>query len=353
MEQGNDVSVDVKVYNKGQHDEDINLMVESVPKGWKAWFKTYNYGVTGVFVPSDDSKSLTFRAEPGKDVGPGKYVFRLDAQTQDKALTSAADVVIDVQKKKEVEKKAEGLEITTSYPVLQGPTDAKFEFSLDVKSKIDKDAIYNLSAKGPADWEINFKPAYETKYISSLRIKANGSQTMAVEVKPNPLAEPGEYPIKVYVESPESHGEADLKIILTGTYKLDVGTADGRLSLNALQGKQSNISFYVKNSGSAAQDNIRFLSFKPENWKVEFQPENITSLGPGDLKQVEATITPADQALVGDYSVGLSVKGEKSTENLELRVTVKTSTAWGWIGIGIIILVIAGLVVMFIKLGRR
>jgi len=36
-----------------------------------------------------------------------------------------------------------------------------------------------------------------------------------------------------------------------------------------------------------------------------------------------------------------------------MRVTVRASTAWGWIGIGIIVLVIVGLVVLFVGLGRR
>jgi len=71
------------------------------------------------------------------------------------------------------------------------------------------------------------------------------------------------------------------------------------------------------------------------------------------MKQVEMKITPAEQALVGDYSVNLSVEGEKASKTLEFRVTVRASTAWGWVGIGIIVLVILGLVVLFIKLGRR
>ena len=203
--EGDDVSIDLKVYNKGRQDEDIDLSVESVPKGWDARIKTYNFGVTGVHVPSDDFKSLTFQADPGKDVGPGKYTFVVKAQTADNKLTSSSKVTIVVNKKEE-EKKTKGLEITTSYPVLQGPTDAKFEFSLDVKSKSDKDSIFNLSSQGPENWEINFKPAYETKYISSLRIKANMSQTMAVEVKPYPSAEPGKYPIRVMVDSSEARG---------------------------------------------------------------------------------------------------------------------------------------------------
>jgi len=352
VSQGDDASIDLTVANGGRQDEDIEIELPSVPKGWKAWIKTYSFGVTGVHVNSDKSKSLTLKVEPDDGVPPGKYTFLVKGKTRDGQLTSSGQVTVLVEEKvKEV--KPKGVNITTSYPVLQGPTDAKFEFSLEVESKIDKDTIFNLSVQGPEQWDINFKPAYEDKFISSLRIKANQSQTMAVEVKPYLLSKPGKYPIKVKISSDKAQGTAELMVVLTGTYKLDAGTADGLLSLNAYQGKTANLSFYVKNSGSATHNQVRFLSFKPENWKVEFNPETIEGLAPGDLKQVEVTITPADQALVGDYSVSLAVEGEKASKNMELRVTVRASTAWGWIGIGIIVLVIAGLVVLFFRLGRR
>jgi uncharacterized membrane protein len=64
-------------------------------------------------------------------------------------------------------------------------------------------------------------------------------------------------------------------------------------------------------------------------------------------------VTPAAQALVGDYSVGVMVNGEKSDKTIEMRVTVRASTAWGWSGIAIIVFVIAGLSALFIFLGRR
>jgi uncharacterized membrane protein len=114
------------------------------------------------------------------------------------------------------------------------------------------------------------------------------------------------------------------------------------------------MSLFVKNTGSAINKNISFSSFKPENWKVEFKPEKIDALEPGAMKQVEVTITPYAQALVGDYSVGLSVDGEKgSSKTVEMRVSVKTSAAWGWIGVIIIVAVIAGLGALFFYLGRR
>lgn len=354
IQEGEDISLDLNVKNGGRQDENIVLSIPSVPKGWKARIKTYSFEVTGVHVASDNSRSLTFEAEPekGEKPGTGTYSFVIQGKTADGKLTSSSRLVVTV-KEKEKEKKSKGLNIVTSYPVLQGPTDAKFEFSLEVESKIDKDTILNLAVQGPEKWDINFKPAYEEKYISSLRIKANQSTTMAVEVKPYALAQPGQYPIKVKISSDKAKAETELMVGLTGTYKLDAGTPDGLLSLEAYQGKEANLSFYVKNSGSAAQNNVRFMSFKPENWKVEFKPEKIETLSPGDLKQIEVNIMPAEKALVGDYSVSLSVDGEKARKDLELRVTVKASTAWGWVGIGIIVLVIAGLVFLFVRMGRR
>jgi len=350
--EGEDVSIDLTVRNGGRQNEDIDLKVTAAPKDWKAWIKSYSFQVTGVHLKSDSSKSLTFRAEPDEGVGPGDYVFVIAGRTQDGKLTSSGEVTVTV-KPEQKEKKSEGVKITTSYPVLRGPTDAEFEFSVEVENELDQDTVFNLSAEGPKNWEVNFKPAYEDKYFSSLRIKADRSESMAVEVKPYILAEPGTYPIKVKVSSEKAEAQADLKVVLTGTYRLETGTGSGLLSLNAYQGKEANLSFYVKNAGSVTQNNIKFLSFKPENWKVEFKPEKIDTLAPGDVKQVEAMITPAEQALVGDYSVSISVEGEKANKDMELRVTVRSSTAWGWIGIGVIVVVIAGLVTLFVRMGRR
>ena len=95
------------------------------------------------------------------------------------------------------------------------------------------------------------------------------------------------------------------------------------------------------------------MSFKPENWKVEFNPEGIDIIEAGDLKQVELIITPYEDAVVGDYLVGINVEGEKANKVIEFRTTVKASAVWGWIGIGIIVFVIGGLFGLFRWLGRR
>lgn len=348
-----DVSMDIIFYNKGKKDENVEVRVEQKPEGWQARVKTYRFDVTGVHVPSADDKTLTFEAEPDENVQPGKYEFRIVAKTPDGRFNMAQTIMVSVKEGEADKKESKGVKLTTSYPVLRGPSDATFEFSVEVDSKLDEDAVFDLFAQAPQGWEVNFKPAYESKFISSLRIKSKQSTSVAVEVKPAMGAQAGEFPINIRVASSDAKAEAALTVILTGTYGLEVGTPNGLLSLDARQGKPANMSFYVKNKGSAANHNIKFMSFKPENWKVEFKPENIDIVEPDDLKQVELTITPHEDALVGDYSVSVSVEGEKDSKIIEFRTTVKASAAWGWIGIGIIVMVIVGLFGLFRWLGRR
>ena len=351
VNKGETVKMDLTVDNKGRTDETIDVKISDIPKGWKAVLRGGSYLVAGIFVPNGKSKTLSLSLEPdAKVVDVGTYSFQISGQTADGKLTSGSKLTVNVQLPTPG---TQDITITTSYPVLRGQPDSQMEFSLDVANKSETDRTFNLSAVGPEKWEINYKPAYESKQISSLQIKAGQSQTVTVQVTPLKTAPAGQYPILVTVSSGTKKAEVRLTAILTGTYKIDAGTPTGILSLEAVAGKPANFSVFVKNTGSAANRNITFSSFKPENWEVTFKPEKIETLDPDQLKQVEVTVKPSAQALVGDYSVGVMVNGEKSDKTIEIRVTVKSSTAWGWIGIAVIIFVIAGLSALFIWLGRR
>lgn len=349
---GEGVRMDLTVENKGKRDETVGLKLVSVPKGWRASLKGGNFTVTGVSVPDGKTRTLTFSADPEKRVGPGTYTFEIQGVTPDEKLK--ADYAIAVTTRERSRLGAEDIQVTTSYPVLRGQTDATFEFSLDVANKSENDRTFNLAAQIPEKWDVSFKPGYESKQISSIRIRGGSSQTVAVSVTPPRDATAGEYPILVRISSGESKAQVPLRVVLTGIYKLDAATPSGLLSADAVTGQPTTVSLLVKNSGSAVNRNISLSAFKPENWKVEFKPEKVEALDPGAIKQVEATITPAATALVGDYSVGLMADGEKgSSKTVEMRVTVRAPTAWGWIGVGLIALAIGGMGGLFVWLGRR
>jgi uncharacterized membrane protein len=352
--QGDEVSMDIVFHNRGKKDENVSVWIAEQPKEWKTKIKTYPFEVSSLNVPADSEKTLTFEAKPSEGIRTGDYEFRLEARTEDGRFEMTQIIAVKVTAAEKTAKQSRGIKVTTLYPVLEGPVKGNFEFSLDVESQSGKDEVIDLSGQGPEAWDVRFKPAYETKYITSLQMKAGLSSKFSVEVSPPPSAMPGEYPIRVRASTANASGETTLKVVLTGSYELKLSTPTGLLSLDARPGKAANVSVYVQNTGTAENRNIGFTTFKPENWQVEFKPEKIESLMPNDLKQVEVILTPYKEALVGDYSVNLQVNGEQdSTASMELRVTVKSSTSWGWIGIAIIAIVIGGLVVLFRFLGRR
>lgn len=345
------VRLELTVANKGRRDETVTLSLLSAPKGWKTELKGGSLTVTGVSVPDGKDRRLTFTAEPPRGQEPGTHTFVVEGVTADGALRSRHTITVTTRKRSALG--AEDLRIATAYPILQGPSDATFEFTLDVENKSDADRVVNLAAQAPRGWEVNFKPGYESKLISSLQINSNQSKTVTVEIKPPKDAQAGEYPVTVRASSGPAAVDKTLTVALTGIYKLEARTPTGILSTQAVTGKPTTVSLLVRNTGSAVNRNIELSAFKPENWEVKFEPEKIDALEPGAFKQVEAKITPAAQTLVGDYSVSLQARGEKASSNVEMRVTVNAPTVWGWVGVGLIAVVIGGMGGLFAWLGRR
>ena len=209
---GESVKMDLILENKGRTDEVIDVKVSTIPKGWKATLKGGSYLVGGLYVPNGKTKNLSMELEPDKSMGPGAYVFQFDAKTEDGKFTASYKLTVNVQERIPG---ADDIQITTSYPVLRGQTDATFEFSIDVLNKSDLDRTFNLTAVAPEKWEVNFKPAYEQKQISSFRIKGGQSQSVAVQVSPPKDALSGEYPIMVRVSSGDKKAEVKLTVALT------------------------------------------------------------------------------------------------------------------------------------------
>ncbi|MCX8092218.1 MAG: NEW3 domain-containing protein [Verrucomicrobiae bacterium] len=348
------LSVDLLIKNRGRSDETLLVDVVEKPADWTVEIKRYGTTVKGVFVASREDQTLTLSARPSskeqKKLPVGTYRFVAHVRSADGGVNLKPELTVSVAAE---EKSGERVTIETSYPTLRGPSGDKFQFSLDVQNDTGQDAVFNFRAVAPPGWETSFKPAYESKQISSLQINANSTRTVEMEVTPPYNAQAGEYDFKVFVESPRAKAEKDLKVVLTGTYGLKVGTPNGVLSLVTERGRPASVTLLVQNTGSAAQREITFSAFKPENWKVEFKPEKIENLEPGAIKQTEITITPAEQALIGDYSVAVQTDGERVNKETEFRVTIRAASAWGWIGVGIIALVIVGLAVTFRVLGRR
>jgi uncharacterized membrane protein len=174
-----------------------------------------------------------------------------------------------------------------------------------------------------------------------------------VEIFSPHQGKPGEYPVTVRARSGGFEASTELKITLRGTYDLKLGTATGTLNTSVVAGKRTPIDFLVGNAGSAPVRNLSFITKKPDKWTVEFKPEKIDALDPGEVREIKMEILAPQRTIAGDYLLTLNADSPEANKSVEFRVMVSTPTLWGWVGAGIVGAVILGLGIVFVRLGRR
>jgi uncharacterized membrane protein len=148
----------------------------------------------------------------------------------------------------------------------------------------------------------------------------------------------------------------DLIARVTDKYEASMtsGLTDGNLNFKVTAGKEYHFPLVLDNSGTADIEDITFTTNKPDNWVITFDPNEIVALKPGITQQVDVIITAPGSTISGDYIVTIKAESKQYTpDSMKLRVTVQTSTLWGGAGVAIVVAVIAGLIVMFMRLGRR
>ncbi|MFC2050287.1 NEW3 domain-containing protein [Chloroflexota bacterium] len=259
----------------------------------------------------------------------------------------------------------EGITLTCQYPVLSSPAGTSFfAYAIELQYKGSKEPrVFDLKVEVPAGFSYAIASSYgEGSEIAAIRLDPQKQfpDTIKVTVRPYMwlVPEPGEYPITVEAASGEIEGSIELKAIVIAKYEVKIEPAIGRLNTTATAGKDNYFTIFVKNTGTADLQKVNFSSTimgKPSGWSITFDPQNLDVLPVSDEREVQINIKPAQKTIAGDYMVAISANPESgyAFDAIDVRITVLTPTIWGWVGIGIVVLVIAGLVVMFMRLGRR
>jgi len=168
------------------------------------------------------------------------------------------------------------------------------------------------------------------------------------------LPEPGEYKITLEAISGEVKGSVEFKAVITAKYILCVVPAAERYNTDATAGEDNFFSISVGNLGTAAINDIKLSSTGPEGWQIEFSPDKVDLIVAIAEQTIDVNIKPPSKTIAGDYVISLRASGKQtSSGEINIRVTVETPTIWGWVGVGIILVVVAGLVVIFLRFSRR
>jgi len=163
----------------------------------------------------------------------------------------------------------------------------------------------------------------------------------------------GDYPVLVKVAAEGATAEMRVTLQLSGQGKLVLSAKDGRLSGEAEIGKTSTYTLVLNNDGTAPVDEVELSGTVPANWKIEFNPRSLAAIAPGDKKEVQVLVTPADKAVAGDYMASFRAAARGEQASADFRISVTTSTLWGIAGIGIIAVALLVLLGAVARFGRR
>jgi len=356
--QGQEASMDADVVNRTRDPVEVSLTLEGVPSGWDVNFNSRypSFPVRSVMVAGSDQNSnksttLEFKAKVPDNTKPGTYPIKVIAKD-----TRSATQYVQTINYRVTSKKIEtgGIKLSSQYPVLTAGSGQTIKFTIDLKNETNKPLPTSLVAQAPQGWAVRFKPQFGDQQISSIQVKENGTETLSVEIDTPVTAEAKEYPITITARAGAFEASTSVKVSLKGTQDLKMGTLAGTLNTSVIAGTKTPVDFVVGNAGTAPIRNLNFVTKKPsDKWTVEFKPEKIDSLGPGEVRQIKMEVLAPDRTIAGDYLLTLTANSTDTNKSAEFRVTVSTPTIWGWIGFGIVGLVVLGLAAVFFRLGRR
>ena len=344
---GEVTTIRVKMQNSGLAPEPMALSLSGVPAGWKIDLLGGGQPVASAMPGQNESVTLQLRVEVPKDAKPGAQQVVLSAKG---TRLQSAELPLTLIVGTEAPAK---LSLKSRLPSLRGTPRSSFEYTVTVGNDSGKDLTVALSAQGPANFQTTFTEGFGSNEISSIPVEAGQTKDIKVKVTPPRDVKAGDYPVLVKVAAEGATAELRVTLQISGQGKLALSTKDGRLSGEAEVGKTSTYTLQLTNDGTAAVDEIEMSGTVPTNWKVEFNPKILATLAPGEKKDVQVSVTPADKAIAGDYVASFRSTARGESSSADFRITVTTSTLWGMVGIGIIAVALLVLLGAVARFGRR
>ena len=323
----------------------VNLRVTQLPDGWEATLRGGGFIIDGVFTDPDDPPQVDLDVSVPPDVSARTYRVVVTASAGGDSDTLPLGLRV-------AEAVEGGLTFTSEFPSLRGASTATFNFDLTLENNTGQEGTFSLSGRGPEGWQVEATPAGEQQ-AATATVAAGGETTISVTVDPPDDAVAGSYPILVQAVGGGQTAEIELQVDITGNFAMVLDTPDQRLNADVTAGEATEFPILVQNTGTAPLLGLSFSATPPSEWTVTFRPEAIEALPPGEQARVTAVITPAGDAVAGDYLLTISASAPETSADLEVRTTVRTSGLWGVVGILLIAAAIAGLAWVFRTYGRR
>lgn len=340
------IQLPITVHNTGDGQQRVDLSVTGIPHGWTASLRGDGKPVRAVLVEPDATSDLKLHLSPPESIKAGTYGFLVKGTIgkTDKRLP----IQITLGKKSPAK-----ISIKPEFPDLRGAAGSEFTFKLTLKNDSAQDALIGLEAQAPEGFQTTFNKEYESQQITSIPVKAGSSEDIEAKIKPYQGVNAAKYKVRIRGRAQKLETFADLTLTVTGQPDLSLTGPDGRISDTAYAGEETPLKLVLANVGTAPAREVELSATEPKGWKVKFGTKKITDLEPGAEKQVSVLLTPARQAVAGDYMIKVKANGDSVSSASDYRISVHTSTIWGAVGIAVIAAAVLMLLVVMVRFGRR
>lgn len=323
----------------------VNLAVGGVPTGWEARLRGGGLVIDGAFVQPDEPPNIRLDVSVPDDAAAGTRSLTVTATSGSLTETLRLDLRVQVAA-------AGSVSLESDFPELRGPSDATYTFNLTLRNDTPGESTFALAATAPQGWNVTAVPAGQTQ-ATSISVAGGSTGRVTVTVRPGETVAADTYPIVVQAIGGGRTAEVQLRVVVTGTYRLAVTTADDVLSATANAGAPTELSIVIQNTGTAPLAGVDLTATAPTNWTVTFDPETVGEIAPRASATVTATVTPANAAIAGDYQVTIRATTDETSGSAAIRMRVETPQFWWIVGIGLILLTFGGLYWVFRTYGRR
>ena len=326
--------------------ERVGLAVTQAPTGWTTTLRGAGFVIDAVEAAPTNPPTVTLEVQPPVTATDGTYQVVLAATSPSGDRTLPLQLTVSHQASGNVT-------LTSQYPSLKGAATASFSFDLTLTNNLPQTTTFDLTSTAPSGWTVNVYPTSNTQ-ASTAVVGAGSTADITASVTPPSSVTAGTYQIQVSATSGRASASAPLSVDITGTYSMSFGPPSGQpLNATVTAGGAGSINLVVQNTGSAPIDSVNLTSSPPTGWKVTFSPSSIASLAPNASANVTAEITPANDAIAGDYDVSISADSTNASQTIDIRTTVNTSPIGGLIGLAVIVIALGGLGIVFRRYGRR
>ncbi len=120
-----------------------------------------------------------------------------------------------------------------------------------------------------------------------------------------------------------------------------------------IAGEDNKYYLEVRNYGIESITNIILSADKPEGWAVVFTPDRLSTLAPGSLQTVDVYIRVPQDAVKGKHNITFIATANEIRKVANYDFTIQSPSYWLWVGIGVAVVVIAGFILVFLRMGRK